>query len=577
MTAFTRTWNTAYEQVPADTDDASEGAQRIRNSREDTRERLDVDHSMEGDADDGAHKQITLIEQAGDPSNAADRGFLYCKDDSGDTELYYMDHDGVVMQITQDGALNPSLITAAQEPQTLDNIRINATVAANALTIAIKNLANDDPSSGDPVKIAMRDTSSAVGKYNIRSITAALSMVIPQGATLGFGASAAQYIQIFVIDNAGTLELAVGYYAIGGGGMPYEIILYNTTVINSSSDSTQTMYSTTARSSVPIRHIGTIRIQTGSTAGNWSNAPTRNIVGSNTYISPARLPQITTPLLDTGAVDQAALGNAAAGQGELKTAMGAISTTTSQNLTLAGGTYGFYPQAYNSVAEGRAQMMYDYSGGYRANIYLQRTVGTTYAQQRYISASPPYEPFRVDDSVPIFIYVIIDKNTGDVIATYTAVDPPHGNNGPTIINPLGRLQKLAGARMPGMWDAIKDDAAQRILHDKAVDDLDVYMKDPKNKAVINQEMARKFTQAEKNADMVLIPHPFPDFDPLTQVVVVINPTEDKRGRNLYRRHTDLGDSIAEMLHGGYLEIGNTAIPGLVTPPSVMAVTARLKP
>lgn len=274
MTAFTRTWNTAYEQVPADTDDASEGAQRIRNSREDTRERIEVDHAMAGDADDGAHKKITFVEQASDPTFVANRGFLYCKDDSGDTELYYMDDIGTVMQVTKDGLFNPALITAAQEPHTLDNIKVDASVAANALTVALKNLADADPSSGDPVKIALRSSTITDGKYNIRSITGALSIVVPQGATLGYDSSEAHEIQVFAIDNAGTVELALAYVADSGTGMPDESALQTTTVINSSSDSSNTLYSTTARSNVPIRHIGTITIQTGATEGDWSNAPT---------------------------------------------------------------------------------------------------------------------------------------------------------------------------------------------------------------------------------------------------------------------------------------------------------------
>ncbi len=53
MTTFARTWNAAYEAVPADTDNASEGALRIRNLKEDIRERLDVAVSIAGDGNDG--------------------------------------------------------------------------------------------------------------------------------------------------------------------------------------------------------------------------------------------------------------------------------------------------------------------------------------------------------------------------------------------------------------------------------------------------------------------------------------------------------------------------------------------
>lgn len=106
--AFTRTWNAAYEAVPADTDDASEGAQRIRHLKADISERLDVDHSWEGDGDDGKHKQITLLEQAAAPTNDTDTGFLYTKDVSGATELFYEDDSGNEVQLTDGGEINKS-------------------------------------------------------------------------------------------------------------------------------------------------------------------------------------------------------------------------------------------------------------------------------------------------------------------------------------------------------------------------------------------------------------------------------------------------------------------------------------
>jgi hypothetical protein len=46
-----------------------------------------------------------------------------------------------------------------------------ATVASNALTIAIKTLAGNDPSVGDPVFVAFRNASAAMGDYAVRAIT----------------------------------------------------------------------------------------------------------------------------------------------------------------------------------------------------------------------------------------------------------------------------------------------------------------------------------------------------------------------------------------------------------------------
>lgn len=58
MTTFTQTWNAAYEAVPADTDDASEGALRIRELKRDIRERIAVIHTIAGDAEDGQPEAV---------------------------------------------------------------------------------------------------------------------------------------------------------------------------------------------------------------------------------------------------------------------------------------------------------------------------------------------------------------------------------------------------------------------------------------------------------------------------------------------------------------------------------------
>lgn len=105
MTTFSRTWNAAYNASPADSDNISEGGGKIRNLKTDIAERLEVDHSWAGDADDGAHKKITFKQQASDPTTAANTGFLYTKDVSGKAELFWKDEDGDVIQLTSGGQL----------------------------------------------------------------------------------------------------------------------------------------------------------------------------------------------------------------------------------------------------------------------------------------------------------------------------------------------------------------------------------------------------------------------------------------------------------------------------------------
>ena len=109
--AFTRTWSAAYEAQPSDTENISLGASRIRNLKEDLQERLVVDHSHAGDADDGKHKQVTFVSPLGsDPAFLANHGFIYTKDVSAKVELFWVDEDGNVVQITSAGAIKSAFV-----------------------------------------------------------------------------------------------------------------------------------------------------------------------------------------------------------------------------------------------------------------------------------------------------------------------------------------------------------------------------------------------------------------------------------------------------------------------------------
>jgi len=102
--AYTDTWDANFEAAPADSDNVSEGAERIRDTRIGIRERLEKDHYMDiagTDVDHGEHKWVTLREQASAPGKVADKGFLYIKDvGSGVEELFYEDEAGNEIQLT---------------------------------------------------------------------------------------------------------------------------------------------------------------------------------------------------------------------------------------------------------------------------------------------------------------------------------------------------------------------------------------------------------------------------------------------------------------------------------------------
>jgi hypothetical protein len=143
------------------------------------------------------------------------------------------------------------------------NAGLACSVAANALTIALKTFSGSDASATD---VAYVPAHSGSGAVTWRSVTAALSITVPSATTIGTVSGIASPVYVYAIDNAGAIELAVSLKYHGQHGV------VTTTAISGGGTST-TMYSTTARTSVPFSLIG-VAYSTQTTAGTWASAPT---------------------------------------------------------------------------------------------------------------------------------------------------------------------------------------------------------------------------------------------------------------------------------------------------------------
>lgn len=149
--------------------------------------------------------------------------------------------------------------------------------SGSAATFSIKTLAGNDPSTADPVYFIFRSVTAGSGLFLLRTVTAALSVTVVSGATMGFVNATSARIWLMAIDNAGTVELAVinarngiNIYPLQGWG------IVSTTVMNTSSDNAAVPYSTSARSNVAYVTLGYLTWETGlTTAGTWDASPTR--------------------------------------------------------------------------------------------------------------------------------------------------------------------------------------------------------------------------------------------------------------------------------------------------------------
>ncbi len=248
-------------------------------------------------------------------------------------------------------AANPtwSTVTATAPTSSSDikNLGLATSVGSSALTIALKQAdgATDPAAGGGAVLVGMRSATLTSGAYNQRSATAATSIVIPSGATMGQTNAKPWIIWIYLIDNAGTLELAVS------GSFFHENQVLTSTTIDTGADSATVLYSTTGRSSVPVRLIGKL-LNTQTTAGTWASAGTtlqvgalsalttftaptiQNLTSGTTYYTPAGVKYLRVRMVGGGG------GGGGSGTGAGTAATAGTASTFGSQLSAGGGALG---------------------------------------------------------------------------------------------------------------------------------------------------------------------------------------------------------------------------------------------
>lgn len=156
-----------------------------------------------------------------------------------------------------------------QDPAQVANASLTFAVGSSALTIALKTRAGATASATDPVIIGQRSATAGNGDYNQRTVTAALSLVVSSGSTLGLASNEPSYLYAYLMDNAGAQELAISKTWFGAAG------IMSTTAEGGAgaADSGSVAYSTTARSNLPFRALARL-VAPQSTAGTWAAVPT---------------------------------------------------------------------------------------------------------------------------------------------------------------------------------------------------------------------------------------------------------------------------------------------------------------
>jgi hypothetical protein len=167
--------------------------------------------------------------------------------------------------------------------------RFTATVAGNALTITLQDTNGNTPTASSPIPLAFRNATLTTPQRSTVLVTAATTLTISSGSTLGTINAFASRIWIGALNNAGTVELfaynslkmvtpGTGPQTIAGPSIKglHECDLITTTAEGGAgaADSNQVPYSTTARSNVAFRWLGYVE-STQATAGTWATSPSK--------------------------------------------------------------------------------------------------------------------------------------------------------------------------------------------------------------------------------------------------------------------------------------------------------------
>lgn len=320
--------------------------------------------------------------------------------------------------------------TTTSSSMEMSNLSITASVATNALTIAVKTKAGADAGASTPATISFRSATAASGAFVTRSITGALSMVVSSGSTLGHVSAQPQFIFVYAIDNAGTVELAVTGTRVGEGS------LQSTTAEGGAgaADSKTVLYSTTARTNVAVRLIGRIKT-TEAAAGTWATTPSEvSTVPLGTASDRSEIAVNTGSGYGSGSTKIRRFTNITNGSNGAVITGSAITFTTAADQTTLGAVFtvnedGLYFITYSDNFTGGSGPV----GISLNSSQLTTTIQTINEGDRLIYADTSAANFASDVAVMAFL------QAGDVIRAHT-----NGQASGTSAGAKFRMLKVAG-------------------------------------------------------------------------------------------------------------------------------------
>lgn len=161
----------------------------------------------------------------------------------------------------------------------IHNLTLVASVASNALTIAVKTAAGADP-AGD-ISVAFRSDTEASGSYDTLSLSGALSLTLSSGSTMGFANGTPGRLWVVLFNDAASPRLGVinCWTSATRGIYPLAVHPIASSTAEGgagAADAAATFYSAVAVNNKPYVVLGYVEWGSGlAAAGAWAAAPTR--------------------------------------------------------------------------------------------------------------------------------------------------------------------------------------------------------------------------------------------------------------------------------------------------------------
>lgn len=161
----------------------------------------------------------------------------------------------------------------------IHNLALEASVASNALTITLSGKDSADPSSTNKVRVPFRNVTVATGDFTQIVVSAATTLVISSGSTMGAASATAFRLWIVGFNDGGTFRLgainclsSTAIYPLSGFGIASSTAEGGA----GAADSAHVFYTGSAVTSKAYTVLGYMTWESGlTTAGTWDAVPTR--------------------------------------------------------------------------------------------------------------------------------------------------------------------------------------------------------------------------------------------------------------------------------------------------------------